>query len=172
MTLAELGVYVVGRCRRDDACLLWPGAVNTGGRPVFRMACCGTRDPRVVLWTASGRKLKHGHVFSKPSCGEMRCLEPAHQRYMLRTEAIQHAARLGLLSSGLRHSAAIRAGQIRRGKGPKVPEQTVQAMRARYAETANAALVAREFGVHHSYAHRIVKNQARRITTPFDGLRP
>ena len=49
-------------------------------------------------------------------------------------------------------------------------EAKVAALRARYAETGNAAQVAREFGIDHAHAHRIVRNKSWRVATPFSGL--
>jgi hypothetical protein len=165
---AELAIYVRMRCIEDDGCLLWQGAMSNRNRPVFRLACCGTRDPRVVLWTDDGRVLIDGYVFAPPHCDD-RCIAPAHQRYMTRRQAVQAAARAGRLSSGARHSAAIRTA-MRTRPHVVLDEAKVAALRARYAETGNAAQVAREFGIDHTHAHRIVHNKAWRVATPFSGL--
>lgn len=168
MTLQELAAYIRDRCRVDGDCLLWMGAVNQRGTPVFRMKCCGTRDPRRVYWEASGRELKHGHVFLKPACDE-RCLEPAHQHHVTRRRSAQIAAKQGRMSCGAAHALAIR-NAIRSKPHVILSEEIAAKLRERYAEIGNAAQVAREFGYSHSLVHRVVRNQSWRATTPFSGL--
>lgn len=163
MNLAE---YVISRCRRDDAtgCLIWPGATNNNGTPVFRLACCGMRDPRRILWEAAGLPFNRRHVFVEPQCADgHRCIEPTHQRRMTRRQSAQ---RPGLMSSGPQHSAAVLAG-LRKRPHVRLTLDIARAIRARYNETGNAAQVAREFGIDHAHAHRIGTNQSWREPSPW-----
>jgi hypothetical protein len=163
---AILADYVIERCRRepDTGCLVWAGAVNNCGRPVFRLACCGTRDPRRILWEAQGRPFDPRHVFVEPQCADgHRCIEPSHQSRMTRRQA---ARRPGVMSSGARHSAAI-VEACRRRPHVRLTLETARAIRARYIETGNAAQVAREFGIGHAHAHRIATNQSWREPSPW-----
>jgi hypothetical protein len=165
---AELVEYVRSRCVQDDDCLLWQGAMNNHGRPVFRLVGSGTRDPRRVLWIAAGRKLLKGRVFAKPRCNE-RCIAPEHQLYVTRAKAMLLASQDGRLSCGVRHVVIAQAA-ARKRPSAKLTAEIVAAMRARYAETGNAALVAREFGINHAHAHRVIRNKAWRTVTPFSML--
>jgi hypothetical protein len=163
MNLAE---YVIGRCRRDPdtGCLIWSGAINNCGSPVFRLACCGTRDPRRILWESSGRPFKDGHVFVEPACADgHRCIEPSHQQRMTRR---QSARRPGIMSSGPRHSAALLESSRSRAH-VRLNLELVRQIRARYAEIANAAQVGREFGIDHAHAHRICTHQSWREPSPW-----
>jgi hypothetical protein len=163
MNLAD---YVIGRCRREDAtgCLVWRGAINNCGIPVFRLACCGTRDPRRILWEAAGLPFKPRLVFVEPHCAEgHRCIEPTHMARMTRRQSAQ---RPGVMSSGPRHSAAIVAA-ARRRKHVVLNLGIVREIRARYAECANAAQIAREFGIDHGHAHRICTHRAWREPSPW-----
>jgi hypothetical protein len=163
MNLAE---YVVGRCRRDAAsgCLVWSGAINNCGRPVFRLACCGTRDPRRILWEAAGRPYNPRHVFVEPPCADGHlCIEPSHQKRMTRRQSAQ---RPGIMSSGARHSAALLSA-ARRRRHVRLSLDIVRQIRARHAEIANSAQVAREFVIGHAHAHRIVTHQLWREPSPW-----
>lgn len=159
--------YIRGRCHHDPVtgCLVWRGAINNCGNPVFHLRCCGTRDARRVLWQADGRPFDAGDVFVEPlKCAEgRRCIAPAHQKRMTRREA---AGRPGVMSSGPRHSAALTAASRRR-KHVRLTMDIARAIRARYHETGNAAQVAREFGIDHAHAHRIARNQAWREASPW-----
>jgi len=171
MNLEQLAAYVRGRCKLDShtGCLLWVGAVSRCGTPVFRLrGFYHSRSPRRLLWEADGRETKDNFVFVKPKCDD-RCIEPSHQHYITRRQAVKMAAKAGLLSSGAKHAVAIRDG-CRKRPHVILNEQKVAAMRARYAEVENAAQVAREFGIGHALAWRVVRNKAWRQTTPFSGL--
>lgn len=163
---ASLVDYVMGRCRTDPdtGCIVWRGAVNNSGRPVFRLSCCGTRDPRRVLWEAAGHPFIEDHVFIEPSCLDgKRCINPDHQKRWTRRQA---GRRPGVKSSGPKHSAAVTRGARKRAN-VRLTMEIARQMRARYHEIGNAAQVGREFGIPHAYAHRIVRNQAWRETTPW-----
>lgn len=158
--------YVIDRCRKDPdtGCIVWAAAVNNSGRPVFRLACCGTRDPRRVLWEAAGLPFIESHVFIEPKCIDgKRCINPDHQRRMTRRQA---GKRPGVKSSGPRHSAAVARGARKRPTSILTMEIARQ-MRARYHEIGNAAQVAREFGVAHAHTHKVVRNQMWREPTPW-----
>lgn len=158
--------YVIGRCRKDPdtGCIVWAGAVNNSGRPVFRLACCGTRDPRRVLWEAAGLPFVEAHVFIKPACLDgMRCINPEHQKRLTRKQA---GRRPGVKSRGPSHSAAVTRG-ARNRRNVILSMEIARKMRARYHEIGNAAQVAREFGIAHAHAHRIVRNQMWREPTPW-----
>ena len=169
MSPSELGTYVRMRCVEDEGgCLIWKGALNNNGQPVFNLRCCGTRDVRRVMWKAAGRKIIPGYVFAKALCDD-RCVLPAHQRHVSRAEAMQQASADGRLSTGALHSMRVTENSRKR-KHVRLTMDIARQMRARYAETGNAALVAREFGVSHSHAHRVVRGEWWREVNPFAGL--
>ncbi len=167
---AELLIYLRSRCAidEDDGCWLWTGAMHRNGIPSLRLHgvdCCG-RNARAAAYFWSGGVRIAGRVFARPPCDE-RCIRPEHQRYVTRREAMALAQAAGRLSAGRRHAAAVIA--VRR-RGRTIDDERVAAMRERYAQTSNAALVAREFGVHPSYAHRICTYRARAEGNVFAGL--
>ena len=165
--ITDLVAYVMARCHAEDGCLLWNGAMRRNGVTHFRLACCGHRNARVVLWEADGRALKRGHVFARPKC-DARCIWPAHQSYVTRKNQMERAVAAGRVASGPALSA-IRIVQARRLSTVNSIDK-VRAMRARYAEIENAAQVGREFGVSPNYAHQIVTGKAWREPSPWAGL--
>jgi hypothetical protein len=169
MTPAQIRDYIFCRCLvNDDDCWIWQGALNSTGVPVFMLrALGGTRNVRAVAWLAAGRPLRQGRVFAVPEC-DSRCCNPEHMRYVTRREAMRLASARGTLSSGPRHAAAILPS--RRASAMLLTAETVRQMRARYESTANAALVAREFGVSHSHAHRVCTHRAWRQPSWVNGL--
>lgn len=162
----NLAAYVHSRCRvdADSGCMVWVGATNNSGSPVFRLCCCGTRDPRRVLWEAAGHDFDASMVFVEPQCADgHRCIAPAHQQRLTRRQA---ARRPGMMSSGRAHSAAL-LKSARAHPHVRLNLELVRQMRARYAEIGNAAQIAREFSIDHAHAHRIVTNQSWREPSPW-----
>ncbi len=161
LSQAELLIYLRNRCVlvEDDGCWIWTGALNDHGTPSFwlRGADCFGRNARAAAYFCSGGVKVKARVFARPLC-DQRCIRPEHQLYVTRRVAMALAKKAGRLSVGHAHAAAVIAA---RRKSRTVTDDVVAAMRQRYATTGNAALVAREFGVHHSYAHRICTYRVR-----------
>lgn len=169
---AELLIYLRHRCvvEDEDGCWVWTGALNDHGTPSFwlRGTQCFARNARAAAYFCSGEVKVKGHVFARPHCDE-RCIRPEHQIYVTRRAAMALAKAAGRLSAGYLHAASVIAA---RRKNRKVTDDVVAAMRQRYATTGNAALVAREFGVHHSYAHRICTYRIRAEGNVFAMIAP
>ena len=161
--------HVRSKCSRDGNCLTWTMGLHSNGRPVFGLSCCKESDPRMVLWIAAGNERKPGYVFAEPECGVL-CLEPKHQLYMPRGEAMALAAARGKMAAGAKWRTAKAMNAARSRRHVVLNWEKVRAMRARYAETGNAKQVAEEFGVKHQHAHRVVRNQAWREATWVSGL--
>jgi hypothetical protein len=165
----DLVAYVLARCTIDDGgCLLWRLAVNNDGRPVANLRGFGMLDPRRVMVEAKVGPLPPGRLVLTPAC-HPRCVEPTHAETITRKGLAQRLAREGRLASGPLVSARMRK-LARSRPHVKLDEDKVRALRQRYAETGNAALVAREFGISHSHAHRVCTHVWWRETTPFSGL--
>lgn len=166
MTAPDLAAYVLARCETDDGgCLLWTRAVNSDGRPVANLRAVGMIDPRRVLFEARFGPLPPGRLVLTPAC-HPRCVDPAHAETMTRQGLSRRLAAEGRLASGAALSLRMRK-VARAHPHVKLDEQKVRALRQRYAETGNAALVAREFGISHSHAHRVCTHVWWRETTPF-----
>jgi hypothetical protein len=162
----DLVEYVRARCVIDDGgCLLWQLALNGDGRPVANLRGVGMLDPRRVLYEAAYGPLRRGRLVLTPPC-HCRCVEPSHVETMTRKGLSRRLAAEGRLSSGSVHGVRMRK-VARAASHVKLDERKVKALRQRYAETGNAALVAREFGISHSHAHRVCTHVWWRETTPF-----
>lgn len=170
MKANQLMAYILSRCRRDDECLIWTGAMTSSrhgpGRPVFCLRSIGCRNPRIELWRIRKRKIVAGFVFSLPICGDRRCIEPSHQLYVSRSEALQRASREGRLSAGVRHSL-IAARAARQRATNKLNMALVRAMRARYDEIGVKRRVAQEFGVGYKTAWAVLAHRTWRERSPF-----
>lgn len=162
----DLVGYVRARCAVDDGgCLLWKLALNGDGRPVANLRGVGMIDPRRVLYEAAYGPLRRGRLVLTPAC-HPRCVDPSHAETMTRKAFSLRLAAEGRLASGA--AVSVRMRKIARAHPHvKLNEEKVRAMRSLYAETGNAAQVAREFGISHSHAHRVCTHVWWRETTPF-----
>lgn len=160
--IADSGSYIASRIRRtSDGCAIWAGAFSCG----VPKATVGRRtvNARRFSWESANRKLRPREIVA--SCEiDPRCVEPRHLQATSRSGAWDRLRKAGKVKSGKIIAARTTASARARSS---MTIETVRRMRARYAEIGNSAAIAREFGISHSHAHRIVTWFAWREATPF-----
>lgn len=162
---AEMLDYLRARIEVEGDCWLWTNAMSRGYPVMNSRRLGGHQSPRVAMWLAMGKRIREGYKLATPEC-DCRCINPAHTRELTHKKIFQLASKRGRLASGATQRAATL--KINRKKPHvKLNPEIVRAMRARYAETNNAALVSREFGVAHAHAHRVVTGKLWNETNPF-----
>lgn len=151
------------RCHLDGECMVWLGCTNNNGLPRGNCREAGSYDPRRVLWVDSGRTLIKNGVFLRPLCDNELCIAPAHQDHRSRKQASKWVWKM---NTGIHHRIVTTESNRKRAN-VKLTMEIARAMRARYAECANAAQVAREFGVKHDHAHKVCRNRAWKEVNPW-----
>jgi hypothetical protein len=150
----------------EDECWRWRGAVNGGASTPcigWGRRCVAVR--RVMYELLHDVRLTRRDCMTS-TCGRPDCVAPEHMERVNRRELSERMRLRGTLSVGLRHSLAV-TESARRRRHVKLSLERARAMRARYQETNNAALVAREFGVSHAHAHRVVRGDWWREPSPW-----
>lgn len=151
ITLAD----IFKNCEEDGDCRVWKGSVAIGSdRPVWG----GTHDDRtgvrrLVAMLTTGKPVPRG-LYACVGCDTPRCV--AHFSIVNRTGQASIARERGTLG-GAKQSVAQAIAKRRDGK---LTYEAVARMRERRAEGATLKQIGSEFGVHTSFAHRVVTGKA------------
>ncbi len=151
------------RCDDEGECWIWRDATTRDGYPIYRPTGCGCTLVRRAVFVMAGGKLKPRQPLVS-SCGDRRCVNPAHLSISTLSKIAKSAAKRGAWAGQARR-AAISAAQR---KHSKITEEIAAEVRA--SNEASRALAAR-FGVDKSLIARIRSGVAwRDYSSPFAGL--
>ena len=172
--LAMLVSRIRSRSLIDGECWIWTGAFSNRGRksrgkpvPVFALPNRGGLvGARRIAAQSLGRDLPPGKVVST-RCGNWQCVNPEHTIVWTREKAAEAAKKRGAYPT---LATAIRLRAARSNLNVLIDMETARMIRQRYAETGNAAQVAREFGIKHDHAHKIARGKLWAEPNPFSGL--
>ena len=112
-TAEAVWAYIRERSRQQGECLLWQRAVTAGMPTAHLPETRGTGTTNLRRWALEqtlGREIEKGNVATF-TCGNERCLNPAHLAEWTRQQLQQRAAQLGKFSS-----EKFRAGQRKAGR--------------------------------------------------------
>lgn len=153
------------QCVEEGACWLWRGVHTTQGYPVFwvgRPARYVT--VRRVAAVLAGRRFDARQPLAA-TCGNKRCVNPAHVRPSNARAIAQAAVRRGAYD-GMARRAKISAARLKRSR---ISAEAVLAIRL--APSGTLPQVARDWGVAYSTAKAIHCGRMRRdYTSPWAGM--
>jgi hypothetical protein len=150
----------------SDPCWKWFGALTgKSSHPCMGVGRKSKYVRRVIYEALHGVKLTRRDVMVT-RCDNADCVAPDHLERISRKQMMRRMRQRGTLSRGPRHAATAAIGARKRAT-IKLDWPKVHAMRALYAETRNAAEVARRFNVCHSHAHAVCRGKWWREATPW-----
>ena len=144
-------------------CLLWTGAVDSQGYPIFKQSEGPCTLVRRDVYRLSGRRAARRQPVVM-TCGERCCIEPAHMVASSTKKVAQAAAAKGAWSSPLRSAniAAARRGSM------KLTQATADLIRV---SVESGPVLAARYGVCRTMVNRIKAGQAWKVySSPFAGL--
>ena len=151
---------LIDRTEECGDCMIWTGAIGTGGHPIYRPHGKTCTLVRRSAYHLSGRTL----IPRKPlvaTCRDNRCINPAHTVASTTAKVAQAAAARGAYST-LKRRAAIAAGVKHRRK--ITDEQALEIL----TSAESGPVLAARYGVHRSLITRIRAMKARvNLTNPY-----
>lgn len=163
--IAEMDLMwdIIARTEEEGECWMWQGATLKGGYPIMKVRGCGCRYVRREVVLLAGKPLSVGQPVDS-TCGERRCVNPAHL-FPSSTSAIAlKAAKRGAFS-GFARSAKIAA--YKRATAKLTLEQ---ALEIRVSPESGPVLAAK-FGVNRSVITGIKSGKRwKDYANPFAGL--
>jgi len=146
-------------------CILWTGATGQSGHPIYKPQGCGCTLVRRAMFELTKGSLQP-RVPIDTTCGERRCINPAHLVESTVQAVAKRAAKRGAWG-GVKRAAKIAATKRLKGK------LTIEAAREiRMSDDTGKNLAAR-YGVHVSLIKGIKAGRAWKEytnTNPFAGL--
>ena len=100
-------------------CILWTGATGQSGHPIYKPQGCGCTLVRRAMFELTKGPLQP-RVPIDTTCGERRCINPAHLRESTSQDIAKRAAKRGAYSSV---SRASKIAMAKRAKGKLTIEQ-------------------------------------------------
>lgn len=153
-------------CALEGDCWLWQGHVTSGGIPYGYMD--GQRAPlrRIVWLLQGGAPHAEGRIYTT-TCGEPRCVNPAHVRATSRGAALAQARRSGAINE-LRRRQAIAATWRQRPEA----KLTLELARALRSSDKSSVQLARELGLSHCTVAKVRRGEswAEIVASPWAGL--
>lgn len=151
---------ILSRCIEEGECLIWPGAMASGGKvPCVRYEGETFYVRRVLYEHHAGKPPPNGRGIAV-TCGCKRCV-----RHIKPLTKSQIGRRAGANYGGPAHAARVAAG---RRRNVKLSEEGVRDIRA---SADPKAVLAQRWGVIPEYVTRIQSGKARREhNSPFAGL--
>ena len=157
-----------GNCVEVGDCWEWAGAY--GGTKKAHPYCyhdgsCTTVRSVVLKLSGKGRKSKK-HCVAFPTCGNSRCVNPAHLRWATRSEVMYAAGAKGLLND------RVRVAKIAATKRATAGKLTMDAARAIRASDERQIDLAKRYGVsqHAISAIKMHRRWKEYDNNPFAGL--
>lgn len=136
------------RCDEVADCWLWKNATTQGGYPIVKVRGCGCRFVRRVVLDLLGRPAMPRQPVVT-TCGEKRCVNPAHLRASTIAAVSQAAAAKGAFS-GVARAAKIAA--FRRAESAKLDIDKAREIRL---SSESGPVLAARFGVNKSVINSI-----------------
>lgn len=150
---------ILARCDEVGECMLWQGGMTGMGLPIARLRSGDSPTSlRRHVFVLSIRELRPGECVWT-SCGESRCLHPAHLRAGTRPQMLLALRRAGRYRSVAMTMQRIQAGRMR-GK------ITLEIARAIRVSDEPATAHAERYGIDVSLVRRIRRGEAWRETAP------
>ena len=156
-----------GNCVEAGDCWEWAGAYSGPKKAhpyCYHDGSCTTVRSVVLKLSGKGRKSKK-HCVAFPTCGNSRCVNPAHLRWATRSEVMYVAAAKGLLND------RVRVSKIAATKRATVGKLNMDAARAIRASDERQIDLAKRYGISQHAVSAIRMNRRwKEYTTPFSGL--